>query len=154
MSSYSRNNVIAPLLILGCFATVAVTADDTIYHPTDSAALDSTAHPALVFESPLPKTRLTVVYCLLILLASTVGLFALKRGRLPSLKKGREEQLSIVETRMLGNRQFLIVAEYAGRRMLLGVGPGAISHLCFLDSDSVQGSRFKSVLGDAAEDSA
>lgn len=43
------------------------------------------------------------------------------------------QRLNLLETRMLGNKQFLVVAEYDDRRMLLGVGPGFINHLCFLE---------------------
>jgi flagellar protein FliO/FliZ len=33
---------------------------------------------------------------------------------------------------MLGNRQFLVVAEYEQRKMLIGVCPGRIEYLCTL----------------------
>ena len=42
-------------------------------------------------------------------------------------------KLQIEETRMLGQRQYLLVAQYEGRRMLLGVCPGRIDYLCPLD---------------------
>ena len=38
-------------------------------------------------------------------------------------------KLNVAETRMLGNRQFLVMAEYEGRKMLLGVCPGRIELL-------------------------
>ena len=41
-------------------------------------------------------------------------------------------KLQISETRMLGNRQFLIVAEYEDRKMLIGVCPGRIDYLATL----------------------
>jgi flagellar biogenesis protein FliO len=43
-----------------------------------------------------------------------------------------DRKLIISETRVLGNRQFLIVAEYESRKMLLGVCPGRIDYLCTL----------------------
>lgn len=47
---------------------------------------------------------------------------------------GRElRSLAIDETRSLGNRQFLVVASYEGRRFLLGVCPGRIDMLTPLD---------------------
>ena len=33
---------------------------------------------------------------------------------------------------MLGNRQFLVVAEYSGREIMLGIGPGFVTHVCDL----------------------
>jgi flagellar protein FliO/FliZ len=41
--------------------------------------------------------------------------------------------LAIDETRSLGNRQFLIVASYEGKKFLLGVCPGRIDMLTPLD---------------------
>lgn len=47
---------------------------------------------------------------------------------------GREMRaLAIEETRSLGNRQFLVVASYEGRKFLLGVCPGRIDLLSPLD---------------------
>ena len=42
--------------------------------------------------------------------------------------------LAIDETRSLGNRQFLVVASYEGRKFLIGVCPGRIDMLAPLDA--------------------
>jgi hypothetical protein len=34
----------------------------------------------------------------------------------------------------LGNKQYLVVVEYDGQKILLGVGPGMINKLCYLGS--------------------
>lgn len=39
------------------------------------------------------------------------------------------QKLAIAETRSLGNRQYLVVADYDGRKFLLGVCPGRIEML-------------------------
>ncbi len=44
------------------------------------------------------------------------------------------ERLIISETRMLGNRQYLMVVEYGAQKMLLSVTPGNVQHLCFLEA--------------------
>lgn len=44
--------------------------------------------------------------------------------------------LAINETRSLGNRQFLVVASYEGKKFLLGVCPGRIDLLSSLDGDA------------------
>lgn len=50
---------------------------------------------------------------------------------------GRElRSLAIDETRSLGNRQFLVVASYEGRKFLLGVCPGRIDMLTSLDGSA------------------
>lgn len=45
------------------------------------------------------------------------------------------KKLLVEETRALGQRQFLAVVEYEGRKMLLGVCPGRIDYLCPLDGE-------------------
>jgi flagellar protein FliO/FliZ len=47
------------------------------------------------------------------------------------------KKLLIEETRSLGNRQYLVVAAYEGRKLLLGVTPGRIKLLCKLTDDEV-----------------
>ncbi len=62
------------------------------------------------------------------------GLYLLKRGQWGGARGAEVRQrLAIEETRPLGNKQFLAVASYGGRRMLLAVCPGRIDLLCRLD---------------------
>jgi len=51
-------------------------------------------------------------------------------------KLAHSNELKIRETKALGNRQFLVVVEYGEQRMLLGVAPGMINHLCYLEQGS------------------
>ncbi|MFM8363886.1 MAG: FliO/MopB family protein [Verrucomicrobiota bacterium] len=75
----------------------------------------------------------------LTLFAALAGgaVYFLKFG-LPLARKGAaaERRLNILETRPLGNRQYLLVVAYDDTRMLLGVTPGKIDYLCPLDSSS------------------
>jgi flagellar biogenesis protein FliO len=74
-----------------------------------------------------------VVYFLLILAFLAGGLYLTRFGFGSRPGKGRgERKLVISESRTLGNRQFLVVAEYEGRKMLLGVCPGRIDYLSTL----------------------
>jgi flagellar protein FliO/FliZ len=60
------------------------------------------------------------------------GAWLLRNG-IPTMQRNRgERKLSISETRGLGARQFLIVAEYDNRKMLIGVCPVRIEYLCTL----------------------
>lgn len=70
--------------------------------------------------------QLAIYLCLLVALLGG-GTYLMKNGFgfLQSKSKG-VRKLNVAETRMLGNRQFLVVAEYEGRKMLLGVCPGRI----------------------------
>lgn len=87
----------------------------------------------------LPKapgaTGQMLLYLVLLMALFAGGSYLLRNG-LPSFQpklKG-ERKLNIAETRMLGNRQFLVVAEYENRKLLLGVCPGRIDYLCTLGS--------------------
>jgi flagellar protein FliO/FliZ len=55
---------------------------------------------------------------------------------------GREVRaLAIDETRSLGNRQYLVVASYEGKKFLLGVCPGRIDMLAPLDDSAPAGGK-------------
>jgi flagellar biogenesis protein FliO len=55
--------------------------------------------------------------------------FLLKRGALGRPFAKSEGKLRVLETKMLGNRQFLMVVEYDDAKLLLGVCPGKIDYL-------------------------
>ncbi len=64
-----------------------------------------------------------------------VGGAWLLRNGLPMMQKNKgPRKLNVSETRGLGGRQFLVVAEYENRKVLLGVCPGRIDYLCSLSS--------------------
>lgn len=55
--------------------------------------------------------------------------------QLPSLSQFKKDSaLKILETKMLGHKQFLIVVEYEDQKMLLGISPGSMQHLCQLNN--------------------
>lgn len=62
--------------------------------------------------------------------------FAYRRGMLV-VKNRKDTVLELLETRPLGGRQFLIVAQYHHQRFLLGVCPGKIDYLCALDGEAI-----------------
>ncbi len=66
----------------------------------------------------------------LALVAAGVGGWLLWRQKnSPAGLGAKGQKLSIAETRSLGNRQYLVVADYDGRKFLLGVCPGRIEML-------------------------
>lgn len=70
------------------------------------------------------------VYLVLFLGLFAGGVYVVRNGFTffqPKIKGARKLQIS--EMRMLGNRQFLVVAEYEDRKLLLGVCPGRIDYL-------------------------
>ena len=103
---------------------------------TPVAAAPAQPTPALAPVGYKPEGGSTVqlsLYLVLLLALFAGGTFLLRNGFSlwqPKMKGARKLQVS--ETRMLGNRQFLIVAEYEDRKVLLGVCPGRIDYLCSL----------------------
>ena len=66
--------------------------------------------------------------------AGTGGWLLWRQRRSPRGLAGRDaRKLAIAETRSLGNRQYLVVADYDGRKFLLGVCPGRIELVAPLD---------------------
>ncbi len=55
------------------------------------------------------------------------------RNRRTQHAAGSGHSLAVQETKSLGNRQYLVVASYEGRKFLLGVCPGRIDMLAPLD---------------------
>jgi flagellar protein FliO/FliZ len=73
------------------------------------------------------------VYFVLIVGLLVAGLYFTRSGFNSLHRRGKgERKLVISEARTLGNRQFLVVAEYENRKMLLGVCPGRIDYLSTL----------------------
>ena len=74
------------------------------------------------------------------------ALYFIKFG-LP-LRKGlaSDRKLQVLETRPLGNKQYLLVVGYEDTRMLLGVTPGKIDYLCPLDSTTAP-ADFSTMMG-------
>lgn len=106
-------------------AVAAAAADaDRIIYPASSAPSASAA------QGVAGGNALTVVAFLLL---AGAGAWILWRGR-NKIAPGREAQhLTVAETRSLGSRQYLVVAQYDGKKFLLGVCPGRIDLLAPLD---------------------
>lgn len=123
---------------VGAFAAGAVVAqekpkDSDIIHPRNASA------PA---EAPATsQTKSGDANYLLIVLAAGAaaagGWMLWRQRRTPGGIAGREaRKLTVAESRSLGNRQYLVVADYEGKKFLLGVCPGSISLLSPLDESA------------------
>jgi flagellar protein FliO/FliZ len=67
--------------------------------------------------------------------AAAGGWMLWRQRRTPSGIAGRDaRKLAVSETRSLGNRQYLVVADYDGKKFLLGVCPGRIDLLSPLEA--------------------
>jgi flagellar biogenesis protein FliO len=76
----------------------------------------------------------TLTYLTLLAAAAFLAYRFLKNGNpFRNRAAAASRKLQVLETRPLGNRQFLLVVGYEDARMLLGVTPGKIDYLCPLD---------------------
>ena len=115
-----------------CTAGFAAVDDNKIIFP--GAATAET--PAKSVGSSLNSMSLTIAAAL-----AGVGGWMVWRNR-RGAPVGREQRLLAVdETRSLGNRQYLVVASYEGKKFLIGVCPGRIDMLAPLDGAGASGKR-------------
>jgi len=132
-----RNRFLAAFFFLGQFAARGQGASPTPI--------------PIPFSSHSSEGMLQIaIYFVLIVALLAAGLY-LTRGGFSFLtgKAKGERKLVISETRSLGSRQFLVVAEYDGRKMLLGVCPGRIDYLSTLVGGGDE--TFSTELPDKAE---
>jgi flagellar protein FliO/FliZ len=115
-------------LLCAGFATVAFAADDnTVFTPGASRA----EPPAKSATASL--SSMSLVFGLILAGAGGWIVWRNRRG----VPVGRDlRALAIDETRSLGNRQYLVVASYEGKKFLIGVCPGRIDMLSPLDGFS------------------
>jgi flagellar biosynthetic protein FliO len=107
---------------------------DEIIQPRGMDAAPAGPEPSPVVSglpvSPQPDGLLPVAGYLAVLVLLLAGAWVLlRRGSLPRPFSKNDGKLRVLETRLLGNRQFLVVVEYDGAKMLLGVCPGRIDYL-------------------------
>jgi len=103
-------------------AEPAKRSSDTVIYPKNAAEPNKTAT-----NSDHDTSRSLIVVVALLLAAGGAWLLLQRRKAGPAGGRGRK--LQIDETKPLGNRQYLVVADYDGKKFLLGVTPGQIQML-------------------------
>lgn len=117
------------LMLVSVFVVCAHAADDdTIISPRRSSAADA---PASAVGGSMHSMSLVVG-----LMLAAVGGWMVWRNRRGTPIGKDQRALAVEETRSLGNRQFLVVASYEGKKFLLGVCPGRIDMLSPLDGSA------------------
>jgi flagellar protein FliO/FliZ len=127
------------LVVIGCAVLAMAQPMSAASKESSPAALsgETIIYPKTADQGRPVQTNNTSVSSLLILVAAL--LFAAGGGWLLLQKRkagpagGRGRKLQIDETRPLGNRQYLIVADYDGKKFLIGVTPGRIQMLTPLE---------------------
>jgi flagellar protein FliO/FliZ len=94
--------------------------------------------PGATAPAPKPGQGFGFVTVLGVVLLAGAGGWMLWRGRKVAVGGKDQRLLAIDETRPLGNRQYLVVASYEGKKLLLGVCPGRIDLLASLNGESVK----------------
>lgn len=125
---------------LRALIAVAALATATVLCAADKAASDGVIYPrnaaaAESKEGAKTDTPGNTTLLLLAVVAAGAGAWFLWKQRQGGSLPGAERKLSIAESRSLGNRQYLVVADYDGRKFLLGVCPGRIEMLTKLDDE-------------------
>lgn len=120
----------ALLLFAAASAVPAVRAADEVIYPrgTDAAGGQPAAAPAAA-------GGMNSLFLLGSAAAAAAAGWWLWSKRRAGLVNGQHAKLSIVESRSLGSRQHLVVADYDGRKFLLSVCPGSIDLLTPLDGN-------------------
>jgi flagellar protein FliO/FliZ len=108
-------------------ATFAQSANDPVIYPRGSAAAEAPS------GAGRPDTNSSLYLAVALLLGAGGWWLWLKRkGGLRGGLAGASH-LTIAETKSLGSRQYLVVADYDGKKYLLGVCPGSIELLTPLE---------------------
>jgi flagellar protein FliO/FliZ len=109
--------------------TASARADDKALGPFGTQASPAAAAPA-------GGMGMTTLFGILLLAGA--GGYLLLKGRKLQLPSRTVKKLVIDETKSLGSRQFLIVASYEGKKLLLGVCPGRIELITPLDGPAAE----------------
>lgn len=123
------------LLLLGAlaFAPAAMAADEEKVFVPGSSRVGSEVKS----EGP----SLNSISLILGLALAGVGGWLVLRNRRGTPVGRDQRSLAVDETRSLGNRQYLVVASYEGRKFLIGVCPGRIDMLAPLDGSAAMARR-------------
>lgn len=132
---------IFPLLALAALVCSALCCVPTARaeEKAKDAAIIYPRQPETNTQTPAATRSGDSNYLLLVLAtaaAATGGWMLWRQRRSPGGLAGRQAtKLNVAESRSLGNRQYLVVADYDGKKFLLGVCPGSITMLTPLPDD-------------------
>lgn len=101
----------------------ALRSEQTIIYPKGSAPAEPRPDIANPSNGSSPWWA---VSALLLAVAGGWVLFQKRRGLAPLGLGRNDRKLAVEESKNLGNRQYLVVASYEGRKFLLGVTPDRI----------------------------
>lgn len=100
--------------------------------PSPSPANSSSATSEELDLTPSLIKRI-VIYLAILSAIGVIVVYFFKQGKLVQGMRNHGNKLKVCETHTLGNKQFLVVVEYGKQRILLGIGPGMINKLAYLE---------------------
>ncbi len=107
---------------------------DHVVQPSLEAA-ERAVERAQASDPAMPSGATFVAVYAVLIVGGGLALWRFLRRSGPRLSSSSERGIELCRTRPLGNRQYLVVAQVEGHRMLLGVGPGFITHLKDFEAD-------------------
>lgn len=116
-------------------AAVALAVSAAAATATDDKALGYFGHP----DAPSHSDGYGATTLVGILILAGTGGWLFMKNRNIQLPGRTARRLVIDETKSLGSRQYLVVASYEGKKMLLGVCPGRIDLITPLDAPQAPG---------------
>ena len=119
------------LLLVLLLLLPAAGAQEPVIYPRGSAPANPDA--ATVPGKPAGTSSLFLVGTVM---AAAAGAWWFWNRRRAGLVNSQPAKLAIVESRSLGSRQYLVVADYDGKKFLLSVCPGSINLLTPLDGEA------------------
>ncbi len=123
--------ILLSAVLAGQVAAQTTESEAEVFYPR--TAEEGSLEPSETDRTPSPAGGSTFVmftgYGTVLAVLGVGVFFALKRGGWRKVMKRSEGRLQVSETRMLGNRQFIMVVEYEDSRLLVGVSPGRIELL-------------------------
>ena len=139
VSHFSSGGILKRALLAGIVA-LSVASGSTAFAADDDSKV--------IFPSGTPKSEtatmpkggsLNSVTLFVGLALAGVGGWLVWRNRRNPAGGRLASALAVEETRPLGNRQYLVVASYEGKKFLLGVCPGQINMLAPLEEEADAG---------------
>ena len=129
------------LVVIGCVVLetaqpVSAATEEPIPRAPGTVIYPQAIPERTVMPSAVEKggTRSWTLLMGALMLAGGGAWFLIKRRGPGGLLPGRSERKIVIEeSRSLGNRQYLVVAGYEGKKFLIGVTPGQIQMLAPLD---------------------
>ena len=141
------------LVVIGCVVLATAqpmsAASNDAPAPAEPLSSQAVIYPKTAADPSKPvvpnehdSSKSLILVVALLLAAGGVWVLVQRRKSGPGGGRGGRK-LQIDETRPLGNRQYLVVADYDGKKFLLGVTPGRIQMLTPLDGAAARAGEIK-----------